>query len=497
MDAESRTTAVAEAPVRTAELTGNTSRTYRFIKRAFDIVASAVGLVLCIPVFIIVGIAIKLEDPKGPVFYHQPRIGLNGKEFTFYKLRSMYTDADEVKASLMDRNEMDGPVFKMKDDPRVTKVGRFIRRTSIDELPQLWNVLRGDMSLVGPRPLPVTEELACNAYQRQRERVKPGLTCYWQVSGRNDVMFDEWIGLDLQYIREQSLRTDIKILSKTVGVVVHGGGSILIRSVRWTGTRRSQTKFHRILKAALCFPLLLAAPAAGTGTGTETKEEPRKAEPGVGYRFVKRGVDIAASALMTVICLVPMAVIAVMIVVKDPGSPFYMHKRVGLHGKEISVLKFRTMRRGADALEDMLTPEQMAEYKREFKLHDDPRLIGYKKPGDGEHCFGAILRRTSLDELPQIFYNVLIKGDMSFVGPRPVLREELEKYYSLSEQEALLSVKPGITGYWQTHGRSDSTYETGERQKLELYYVQNRSLSLDIKVLFKTVSVVVHRGGTY
>ena len=227
MDAENRTTvtAVAEAPVKTAELTGNTSRTYKFIKRAFDIVASAVGLILCIPVFVVAGIAIKLEDPKGPVFYHQPRIGMNGKEFTFYKLRSMYTNADAIKASLMDRNEMDGPVFKMKNDPRVTKVGHFLRRTSIDELPQLWNVLRGEMSLVGPRPLPTKEELACSTYQRQRELVKPGLTCYWQVSGRNDVTFHDWVELDLRYIREQSLGTDLNILAKTVAAVVHGGGA--------------------------------------------------------------------------------------------------------------------------------------------------------------------------------------------------------------------------------------------------------------------------------
>ena len=213
------------------------------------------------------------------------------------------------------------------------------------------------------------------------------------------------------------------------------------------------------------------------------------------YKFIKRAFDILASIVMTAICLVPMAAIAVIIMIKDPGSPFYVHKRVGLHGKEISVLKFRTMRRGADTLEDMLTPGQLEEYKREYKLHDDPRLIGYKEPGDGEHCFGAVLRRTSLDELPQIFYNVLLKGDMSFVGPRPVLREEMEKYYSSAEQEALLSVKPGITGYWQTHGRSDSTYETGERQRLELHYVENRSLALDLRILFRTVSVVVRRGG--
>ena len=227
MDAENRTTAtvVAEAPVKVEKLTGTTSRTYKFIKRVFDIAASAVGLVLCIPIFLIAGAAIKLEDPNGPVFYHQPRIGLNGKEFTFYKLRSMYTNADAVKAELMDRNEMDGPVFKMKYDPRVTKVGRFIRKTSIDELPQLWNVLKGDMSLVGPRPLPTKEELACSAYQRQRERVKPGLTCYWQISGRNDVTFHDWMEMDLRYMREQSIKTDVKILLKTVKAVFCGTGA--------------------------------------------------------------------------------------------------------------------------------------------------------------------------------------------------------------------------------------------------------------------------------
>ena len=226
MDAESRTAAVADAPVTAAtELAVNKSRTYRFIKRMFDIAASAVGLILCIPIFLVVGIAIKLEDPKGPVFYHQPRIGLNGREFTFYKLRSMYTNADAIKATLMDQNEMDGPVFKMKNDPRVTKVGRFIRRTSLDELPQLWNVLKGDMSMVGPRPLPTKEELACNAYQRQRELVKPGLTCYWQVSGRNSVSFHDWMELDLKYIKEQSIMTDLKTLAKTFDAVVRGGGA--------------------------------------------------------------------------------------------------------------------------------------------------------------------------------------------------------------------------------------------------------------------------------
>ena len=225
MDVVNLATNLMDGPQEEERLSVNRRLSYRFIKRAIDIAASAVGLVVCVPIFLVTGIAIKLEDPKGPVFYHQPRIGMNGREFICYKLRSMYTNADAIKDSLMNRNEMDGPVFKIKKDPRVTKVGHFIRRTSIDELPQLWNVLKGDMSLVGPRPLIVPEELACNSYQRQRELVKPGLTCYWQVSGRNDVGFSEWIEMDFRYIREQSLWTDMKILLLTVPAVLERRGA--------------------------------------------------------------------------------------------------------------------------------------------------------------------------------------------------------------------------------------------------------------------------------
>ena len=219
------TTAVAEKPEELDRLVPNKSLIYRFIKRTFDIVASVIGLVICSPILLAAGIAIKIEDPKGTIFYSQPRIGLNGFTFSCHKLRSMYSNADEMKVTLIGQNEMDGPVFKIKNDPRVTKVGRFIRKWSIDELSQLWNVLKGDMSLVGPRPLPVEEELACNAYQRQREMVKPGITCYWQVSGRNTMSFAEWIELDLKYIREQGFWTDLKLLFMTIPAVLSTKGA--------------------------------------------------------------------------------------------------------------------------------------------------------------------------------------------------------------------------------------------------------------------------------
>ena len=214
-----------------------------------------------------------------------------------------------------------------------------------------------------------------------------------------------------------------------------------------------------------------------------------------GELFVRRCFDLACSLCASVLLFIPMLIISVMIMMKDPGNPFYIHKRVGRNGESIGVLKFRSMKLGADNLEKMLTDEQLKEYKQEYKLKDDPRLIGYKHPGDGEKCFGAVLRRTSIDELPQIVYNILLKGNMSVVGPRPILEDELKENYTDEQRDMLLSVKPGLTGYWQAYARSNATYETGRRQEMELYYIANRSLFLDLKIIIKTISVVFKREG--
>ncbi|SEF56056.1 exopolysaccharide biosynthesis polyprenyl glycosylphosphotransferase [Caloramator fervidus] len=192
---------------------------YEFLKRMIDIIGAILGLIILSPLFLLTAIAIKL-DSEGPVFFVQERCGKNGKVFKMYKFRSMYVDAEERLKELLDKNEMSGPVFKIKNDPRVTRVGRFIRKTSIDELPQLINVLRGDMSLVGPRPPIVREVKQYNAYQMQRLLVKPGLTCYWQVYGRNKINnFDDWVELDLKYIRERNLWIDLKLIFKTFFVL--------------------------------------------------------------------------------------------------------------------------------------------------------------------------------------------------------------------------------------------------------------------------------------
>lgn len=197
---------------------------YLVLKRLLDIVASLVGLVVLSPVFLVVALLIYKED-KGKVIFCQKRNGLNNNVFRMYKFRSMIANAPAMRAELGKYNELDGPAFKMKDDPRITKIGAFIRKTSIDELPQLMNVLKGEMSLVGPRPLPTYETAECNEYQLQRLLVKPGITCYWQISGRNDISFDEWIEMDLRYIREASMWTDIKILFMTVRAVLSKKGA--------------------------------------------------------------------------------------------------------------------------------------------------------------------------------------------------------------------------------------------------------------------------------
>lgn len=195
------------------------SKTYLFFKRVMDIVGSLCGLIILSPVFLIVGVLIKLEDPKGKVFFSQERNGINGKTFNMYKFRSMVHNAEELLDKLQEQNEQSGPVFKIKDDPRITKVGKFIRKTSIDELPQLLNILKGDMSIVGPRP-PIPREVEqYTSYQMQRLLVKPGLTCYWQVGGRNEIGFDEWVELDIKYIEERNLWIDIKLIFKTVFVL--------------------------------------------------------------------------------------------------------------------------------------------------------------------------------------------------------------------------------------------------------------------------------------
>jgi len=196
----------------------NCSFTYYFIKRFIDIVCAIIGIVFLSPLMLITSVAIKINS-KGPVIFAQERVGKGGHIFKMYKFRSMVVNAEDLLYKLKSQNEMSGPMFKMKKDPRITRVGKFIRKTSIDELPQLFNVLKGEMSLVGPRPNLPEEVAKFNDWQKQKFLVKPGLTCYWQVMGRNDIGFEEWMRLDIKYIKDRSTLLDLKLIFKTFFVL--------------------------------------------------------------------------------------------------------------------------------------------------------------------------------------------------------------------------------------------------------------------------------------
>ena len=197
---------------------------YDFFKRAMDIVCSLAALIVLLPLLLVTAVLIKLED-GGPVFFTQTRVTRDGQKFPMIKFRSMCVDAEKKLAALQAHNEMDGPVFKMVDDPRITRVGKWIRRLSIDELPQLLNVLSGEMSVIGPRP-PLPKEVAeYSERARHRLDVKGGLSCYWQCSGRNNISFAQWVEMDLQYIMDRSIWTDIKIIFRTIVAVLKMDGA--------------------------------------------------------------------------------------------------------------------------------------------------------------------------------------------------------------------------------------------------------------------------------
>lgn len=198
---------------------------YLFFKRAMDLSGVIIGSILLLPLLILLAVLIKLEDPKGSILFKQVRIGKNGKPFYMYKFRSMVSNAEELLAELLEKNEIEGAMFKMKDDPRVTRIGRLMRKTSLDELPQFINVFKGEMSLVGPRPPLPREVVKYSLYEKQRLLVTPGCTGLWQVSGRNHLSFHEMVELDLKYIREKSIKKDIHIILKTFWVVISNKGA--------------------------------------------------------------------------------------------------------------------------------------------------------------------------------------------------------------------------------------------------------------------------------
>lgn len=422
--------------------------TLAFFKRIFEIIVSIVGLILLVPLTIIVAIKNAINKDFGPIFYTQERIGKNGKIFKMYKFRTMGLDADEKLKKILEddkRKEEYKKYKKLNNDPRITKTGAFLRRTGLDELPQMLNVFKGEMSIVGPRPYMPVEQDEMGTYYSYIIQHKPGITGISQISGKARMDFADRMDMDLKYHYKRNFLLDIKIVLITMLVTL----------------RRRETY---------------------SDVGTQVNDLAGDIAKGLTLA-TKRLIDICG-ALVGIAILLPLTVVVAIInfANKENGPLFYSQKRIGKNGKYFKMYKFRSMVVGADEILKKLL-EENEDLRKEFeetrKLQDDPRITKV----------GRFLRKTSLDEFPQ-FINVL-KGEMSLVGPRAVIDGEIEKFGE--HKEEVLSVKPGITGYWAANGRSNTSYD--ERVEMETYYANNISILLDIQILLKTVISVIKKEG--
>lgn len=422
--------------------------TLAFFKRIFEIIVSIVGLILLVPLTIIVAIKNAINKDFGPIFYTQERIGKNGKIFKMYKFRTMGLDADEKLEKILEddkRKEEYKKYKKLNNDPRITKTGAFLRRTGLDELPQMLNVFKGEMSIVGPRPYMPVEQDEMGTYYSYIIQHKPGMTGISQISGKARMDFADRMDMDLKYHYKRNFLLDIKIVLITMLVTL----------------RRRETY---------------------SDVGTQVNDLAGDIAKGLTLA-TKRLIDICG-ALVGITILLPLTVVVAIInfANKENGPLFYSQKRIGKNGKYFKMYKFRSMVVGADEILKKLL-EENEDLRKEFeetrKLQDDPRITKV----------GRFLRKTSLDEFPQ-FINVL-KGEMSLVGPRAVIDGEIEKFGE--HKEEVLSVKPGITGYWAANGRSNTSYD--ERVEMETYYANNISILLDIQILLKTVISVIKKEG--
>ena len=420
-----------------------------FFKRIFEILVSFVGLILLVPLTMVVGIKNAINKDYGPIFYTQDRIGKNGKVFKMYKFRTMDKNADEELTKILNTDENRKEEFnkykKLYNDPRVTKAGYFLRRTGLDELPQMLNILKGQMSLVGPRPYRPEEQEDMGKYYSYIIQHKPGITGISQISGRARVEFADRLDMDLRYHYRKNFLLDLKVLLITMLVTL----------------KRKDTY---------------------SDVGVQVNDLANDIVKGITL-FIKRCIDICGG-LVGVILLLPITFVVKVanILNKDNGPVFYTQDRIGKNGKLFKIYKYRTMIQDADKkLFELLERDEKAreEYKINKKLKNDPRITK----------FGSFLRKTSIDELPQLI-NVL-KGDMSIVGPRPYLpreQEDMGNYYN-----KIIETKPGITGLWQVSGRSNTTFE--ERMKFDLKYNNEFSVSKDIEILLKTAVSVAKKEG--
>ena len=415
------------------------------IKRMIDALAAIAVLPFVLLFSLVAAIVIK-STTGGPVFIGRERVGKNGRRFSMFHFRTLRKDAEER--------------LRARQDP-YTAFGSFLRVTHLDGLPMVFNVLVGDMSFVGPQAVTVEQVQVGNLKNIRNLCTRPGIVGVWSTR-RSDGRRAELN----EYINTWSLRLDAKLIIKSI-VQFFSFRSGRVYSRSWAVEEKGILADYAREREPLGYDH--AAYAEKTATGR------------LWYNGIKRAVDIIGSLLGIALLSWLFLILIIAVIADDGGNPFYGHKRIGKDGRRIRVWKFRSMRQDAGDLKSLLTPEQLEQYKTEFKIDNDPRITRV----------GSFLRKSSLDELPQLF-NILL-GDLSIVGPRPIVEEETEIYGD--DIAKLLSVKPGLTGYWQAYARNNATYETGERQKMEMYYVDHQSFLLDLKILLRTVRSVTRQEG--
>ena len=416
------------------------------LRRIFSIIVAVCLLPVFLVLFILTWVFSNIES-RGSVLVKRVRVGVNTRRFWQYRFRYYRMDAEER--------------IQAGKSP-YTFIGRILRFTHLDGLPMILNVISGEMDLIGPKAPSLPRYLEMSAKDRNKLCIRPGMIGYWSCD-RNASHVSQ---AEDEYVLHWNVGKDVMIIMLTMlrYIVLH---SLRKDSETHINEELEFIREEMETRSPLPYDRSLYTPRSGAGYMV--------------YLFIKRLLDICLS-LGAIIVLSPvLLILTVLVIADDGGSPFYGHKRVGKNGNYVTIYKFRSMRQDAGDLAKLLTPEQLEQYRREFKIDNDPRITK----------IGNFIRKTSLDELPQLF-NILF-GSLSVVGPRPIVTEETKIYGD--EIGKLLSVKPGLTGYWQAYARNNATYESGERQKMEMYYVDHASLLLDIKIVFKTFSSVLKREG--
>lgn len=422
------------------------SKRNAFFRRILNFTAVLFVLPFFLVVSLLVWIFTEIESP-GRLFVSRTRVGKNNRRFTQMRYRLYRLDAEKRIA------EGRSPF---------TVVGKFLFMTHLDGLPMVLNVLAGEMSFVGPRSTSLPDFLDLSPEEKNLMIITPGVAGYWSYKkSRAEIIEDE-----KKYLENWNIGKDISVIFITAFryLTLH---SLRKKDESYFEEELSSAKDEYDARKPLVYDHSVFQPVHGAGYSV--------------YLFVKRLLDIVLSLLGIVILSPLLVILAIAVIMNDGGMPIYSHSRIGEGGKRIRIYKFRSMRTDAGDLEKLLTPEQLEKYRTEFKIENDPRITKV----------GSFIRRTSLDELPQLF-NIL-GGSLSIVGPRPIVEEETKIYGK--DIAKLLSVKPGLTGYWQAYARNNATYETGERQAMEMYYIDHQSLWLDIKIVFKTFSSVIQEKG--